>query len=176
VDGGTGNWFFDRERSGFGALADLGIHKIDLVQYLLNSKVANIQAMTATLDKHYPDGRPVDVEDNVICLCLMENGMLGTVTASWTYYGEEDNNTSVYGTKGILKINCKTHSIEVLFENGDRMLYEIPPQEISGIIDAFVDCLICDTDPPIDGKQVLYAMRAFFAAVGSVQATKIDGN
>jgi len=178
VDRGTGNWFFDREKSGFGALADLGIHKIDLIQYLLSSNISKIQAMTATLDKHYLDGSPVDVEDNVICLCLMENSMIGTITASWTYYGEEDNNTSVYGTKGILKINCKEHSIEVLFENGDRMLYELPCQEVSGIIDTFVDCIVRDTEPLIDGKQVLHAMRVFFAAVGSVQATKqmvLDG-
>ena len=172
VDSGTGNWFFDRTRSGFGALADLGIHKIDLIQYLLDSNIAEIGAMTATLDKKYPDGTPVDVEDNALCICRMENGMIGTVTASWTYYGEEDNNTTVYGTKGILKIHRKTRNIEVLFENGNRMLYEFPPQEASGIIDAFVDCLIRDTQPPIDGKQVLYAMRAFFAAIASAQAGK----
>lgn len=82
------------------------------------------------------------------------------------------NNASVYGTKGILKISCKTHSIEVLFENGDRMLYELPCQEVSGIIDTFVDCLVCDTEPLIDGKQVFHAMRAFFAAVESAQDAK----
>jgi predicted dehydrogenase len=172
VDWGTGNWFFNREKSGFGALADLGIHKIDLIQYLLNSNISKIQAMTATLDKHYPDGSPVDVEDNVSCLCLMESGILGTITASWTYYGEEDNDTVIYGTKGILKISCKTHSIEVLFENGDRMLYDLPSQEVSGIIDSFVDCLVRDTEPSIDGKQVLHAMRVFFAAVESAQDAK----
>jgi predicted dehydrogenase len=71
-----------------------------------------------------------------------------------------------------LKISCKTHSIEVLFENGDRMLYELPSQEVSGIIDTFVDCLVRDTEPSIDGKQVLHAMRVFFAAVESAQDTK----
>ena len=26
------------------------------------------------------------------------------MTASWTYYGEEDNSTIIYGSEGILKI------------------------------------------------------------------------
>ena len=170
VDSGTGNWFFDRSKSGFGALADLGIHKIDLIQYLLDSNIAELQAFSATLDKKYPDGTPVDVEDNALCICRMENGMIGTITASWTYYGEEDNNTTVYGTRGILKIHRKTRNIEVFFENGDRMLYELPTQETSGIIDLFVTSLMEKNEPPISGRQVLHAMRAFFAATSSAES------
>jgi predicted dehydrogenase len=52
------------------------------------------------------------------------------------------------------------------------MLYELPSQEVSGIIDSFVDCLVRDTEPSIDGKQVLHAMRVFFAAVESAQDAK----
>ena len=32
VDPGNGSWFFDKNRSAMGVIADLGIHKIDLIQ------------------------------------------------------------------------------------------------------------------------------------------------
>ena len=90
------------------------MHKTDLIQYLLDSKVAKVQSVTATLDKRYENGELVDVDDNAICIYHMENGALGTMTASWTYYGEEDNGTVLYGTKGIMKLYANpAHGIEV---------------------------------------------------------------
>ena len=73
IDAGTSNWFFDKAKSCFGVVADLGVHKIDLVRYLLGCDVAEISATLATLDKKYANGDPVDVEDNAILLCRMEN-------------------------------------------------------------------------------------------------------
>ena len=50
------------------------------------------------------EGNLINVDDNAICIYEMENGAVGTMTASWTYYGEEDNSTIIYGSEGILKI------------------------------------------------------------------------
>ena len=36
---GPQNWFFDKKRAAMGAMADLGVHKTDLIQYLLNDTV-----------------------------------------------------------------------------------------------------------------------------------------
>lgn len=165
VDKGMGNWFFDKSRSAFGAIADLGIHKTDLIQYLLDSEVEEVRAMTATLDKSYADGQPVDVEDNAICLYRMKNGVIGSMTASWTYYGEEDNSTCIYGTKGIMKIKDGAHSLTVCLKNGEKIFYDLPKQTSSGVIDAFVDCLVNDTEPPVSGEQVLSAMRVMITSV-----------
>ena len=165
VDKGTGNWFFDKSQSAFGAIADLGIHKTDLIQYLLGCEVEEVKAMTATLDKSYDNGQPVDVEDNAICLYRMKNGIIGSMTASWTYYGEEDNSTFIYGTKGIMKLCDGSYGVGICLKNGEKTFYGSPPQTVSGVIDAFVDCLVNDTEPPVSGEQVLSAMKVMLASI-----------
>ncbi|MBQ7336112.1 MAG: Gfo/Idh/MocA family oxidoreductase [Clostridia bacterium] len=167
VDRGTGNWFFDKRQSVFGCMADLGIHKTDLIQFLLDSEVEKVKAMTDTLDKCYADGSRVDVEDNAVCLFRLKNGVIGTMTASWTYYGEEENGTVLYGTDGSMKI--RDGSVEVCLQSGDRVLYRMPPRSSSGVIDAFLDCLICGGAVPVSGERVLSAMRAVFAALDAAK-------
>ena len=41
---GRKSWFMDKGRSCFGAMADLGVHKLDLICYLLDSPVAKVSA------------------------------------------------------------------------------------------------------------------------------------
>lgn len=104
VDPGKNTWFFDKSKAAMGAMADLGIHKTDLIQYLLGQTVVEATAKVTTLDKRGADGQLIGVDDNAICIYRMSGGAIGTMTASWTYYGAEDNSTVLYGTKGILRI------------------------------------------------------------------------
>ena len=94
VDAGPQNWFFDKKRAAMGAMADLGVHKTDLIQYLLNDTVEETTAKVTTLDKKDSNGNLIGVDDNAICIYKMKSGIIGTMTASWTYYGEEDNSRS----------------------------------------------------------------------------------
>ena len=50
-----------------GVLADLGIHKTDLIQFLLGDDIVRVSATIKTLDKKYPDGTPITVDDNALC-------------------------------------------------------------------------------------------------------------
>ena len=57
---------------------------------------------------------------------MMENGAVGTMTASWTYYGEEDNSTIIYGSEGILKIyDDPNYSIVRIGKDGTKIYYEL---------------------------------------------------
>ncbi len=176
ADKGTGSWFFDKKRASMGAMADLGVHKTDLIQYLLDSRVAETRAVITTLDKKDPEGNPVSVDDNAICIYTMENGVIGTMTASWSYYGKEDNSTVLYGTEGIMNIYSNPdYSIEVIKRNGDRILFDLDKiqtnsfQTKTGIIDAFVDAVVNHHEPVISGKSVLSAMRAVFASIRAAE-------
>jgi len=44
-------WFFDKKSVAFGAMADLGIHKADLIHYLLDDTIKSAMAVTGALDK-----------------------------------------------------------------------------------------------------------------------------
>lgn len=174
VDPGKNTWFFDKSKAAMGAMADLGIHKTDLIQYLLGQTVVEATAKVTTLDKRGADGQLIGVDDNAVCIYRMSGGAIGTMTASWTYYGAEDNSTVLYGTKGILRIyDDPAYSIKLTTADGERVLYELEAiqtndnQTKSGVIDCFMDCLTGSTPPAISGESVLSAMRAVFASLES---------
>ena len=64
VDEGT--WFFDKNKAALGALSDMGIHKVDLIQYLLGQKVIETTAKVVTLNKRDNEGQLIGVDDNAL--------------------------------------------------------------------------------------------------------------
>lgn len=182
IDPGRATWFFDRSRSGMGVMADLGVHKTDLIQYMLRQKVVATTAKLSTLDKRDANDHLIGVDDNAMCIYEMDGGTIGTMTSSWTYYGEEDNSTILYGEKGILRIYDRPdHAIVAMMRNGDRIFFDLDQiqtndnQTSTGIIDSFVDCIINDTKPEIDGEDVLNAMKAVFGSIiSSEQGRRIE--
>lgn len=174
VDPGKSVWFFDKSKAAMGAMADLGIHKTDLIQYILGEKIVETQAVLTTLDKRDDSGELIGVDDNAVCIYKMESGAIGTMTASWTYYGAEDNTTVIYGTKGIMRLyDDPKYSVKVIYADGTETDYQIDQiqtndnQTSSGVIDLFVKSLVEDVAPEISGESVLHAMRAVFASIRS---------
>ncbi|MBE5809204.1 MAG: Gfo/Idh/MocA family oxidoreductase [Clostridiales bacterium] len=170
---GTGNtWFFDKRRAAMGALGDLGIHKTDLIRFLLGEDIVRVNAVTATLNKTYPDGSPITVDDNAVCIYEMESGATGTMQVSWTSYGmAEDNSTRICGTEGTLHI-MEDPALPLILETKDGARECWPPDALlpmeahrigTGVIDAFLSAV--DGEPsPADSTSALRSMRAIFAA------------
>jgi len=184
IEPGAGTWFFDRKRAVMGAMADLGIHKTDLIQYLLGQTVVETRATLTTLDKRLADGSLIGVDDNAICIYTMSDGAVGTMSASWTDYGAEDNSTVIYGTKGVLRIyDSREHTLVLELKGGKVEFFDVDEiqtnekQTRSGVIDLFVQAV---TDPAVEGisgASVLPAMRAVFASIESSdtgKAVRID--
>ena len=65
---GKNVWFFDRKRAAMGAMADLGVHKTDLIQFLTGQRVVKTTARLTTLDKRGADGELIGVDDNAVCI------------------------------------------------------------------------------------------------------------
>jgi predicted dehydrogenase len=176
IDPGRNVWFFDKNKASMGAMADLGIHKTDVIHFLTGQLIVETTARLSTLDKRYENGELIGVDDNAICIYRLEKGAVGTMTASWTYYGNEDNSTILYGTKGIMRIyDDPVYSIKVTTRTGENILFEIDQiqtndnQTKSGVIDAFVDCLVKNQAPEISGAEALKTMRVIFASIESSQ-------
>ena len=176
---GNNTWFFDKTKAAMGAMADLGIHKTDLIQFLLGENVIRTTARLATLDKHGADGSLIGVDDNAICIYEMASGVIGTMTASWTLYAAEDNSTVIYGTAGELRIyDDPAHSIVLKKKVEVPRYFDVEQiqtndnQTKSGVIDLWVDCLVNGKESPISGESVLPAMRAVFASIESSETGK----
>lgn len=177
VDKGNGTWFFDKKKSYYGVMGDLGVHKVDVIQFLLGEGSRSVFAAFETLDKKYQDGSMIDVEDNAICILKMKSGITGTIKASWTYYGEEDNRTELVGTEGNMTIfGPSGHSIVIVKKNGERIVYDIDriqtnsAQNKSGIIDEFAEAVLIDRPSCLDGEVILESMKTVFGCLESAKS------
>ena len=63
-----GSWRQTKAHGGGGSLMDMGVHCIDLIQYVMGSKVVSVSALCDTLSFHY------EVEDSATLLMKLENG------------------------------------------------------------------------------------------------------
>lgn len=177
VDPGANTWFFDKRKAAMGAMADLGIHKTDLIHFLTGQVVVEATARLATLDKRDASGSLIGVDDNAFCIYRLSGGAVGTMTASWTHYGAEDNSTVLYGTKGIMRIyDDPVYTVKVTLADGEKIFHETDPiqtndnQTSSGVIDLFVQSLKGGKSPDeieLSGADVLRSMRAVFASIES---------
>lgn len=174
-------WFFDKNLAFFGAVADLGIHKVDIIHYLTGNHTVEVTALVSTLHKTFPNGDPITVDDNAICMLRLSSGAIGTVCASWTLYGKEDNSTRLYGTKGILRIDDDpVHALILEKKTGEVFRYTLEgmatnsdqlngKRTTTGVIDAFVESIQTGIPPLSDGHQALLAMRTIFGAIQSAE-------
>ena len=176
ISPGKDTWFFDKKRAAMGAMADLGIHKTDLLRFLLGQDVLRTTARLCTLDKKGPNDELIGVDDNAFCIYEMSGGAFGTMTASWTYYGAEDNSTVLYGTEGIMRVyDDPAHSIVVIKADGSKQFYDVEQiqtndnQTASGVIDEFVAAITEDRASIFDAEDVINSMKAVFASIRSAE-------
>lgn len=173
VDKTNATWFFKKDRSHLGVVGDLGIHKIDLLQYLLQDEMEEVHAFTGALDKVDEKGKPIEVCDNAVCVVKTKKGRLGTASFSWTYYGSEDNSTTIYCEKGIIKLYQHPKSqLMIETRDGEVIKYELEPiqtnnhQTNTGVIDSFIDCILHDKEPMVAGQQALAALKVIEKILG----------
>ena len=114
------------------------------------------------------------MDDNALCIYRMDGGCMGTMNASWTNYGPEDNSTILYGSEGVMRIyDDPAHAIVLDKKNGEKCFFDVDEiqtndkQTKSGVIDLFVEALMDPSVEGISGESVLPAMRAIFAAIES---------
>ena len=174
VDPGSDVWFFDKSRAAMGAMGDLGIHKTDLIHFLTGSHVKAVTACISTLDKRDGSGHFIGVDDNAICVYELENGSIGTMTASWSNYGAECNSTVLYGTEGVMHIyEDPEHTIVVEYRSGEKKYFDVERiqtndnQTKSGVIDLWIEAIESGSLSGMTGEESLYAMKAVFAAFTS---------
>ena len=171
-------WFFQKSQSYFGCLADLGIHKIDVVRWMLDDEYTEVYARVETLNKTYEDGTPIDVEDNATMVLKMAKGATGTITVSWTYE-YEDGSTVFYCTDGVMTIyGDPVYQIVIKRFDGTEdylKVGEIPNNKVqvkSGIIDEFVDSLNRGV-ASISGKDGYEPLKVVFGAYESSRTNSV---
>ena len=160
-------------------MGDLGVHKADLIRWLIDDEIEEVKAYVSTLHKTNEKDEPIEVDDNAVCLLKSKSGIYGTLTASWTYYGNEDNSTVLYCTNGVMKIyDNPEYPIEITKKNREKVFYKVgriqtnEDQSSSGVIDMFIDSINSGKEPEINGEEGMEALRIVVACLESSSTGK----
>lgn len=174
---GKESWFFEKDKAFIGAMGDLGVHKTDLIRYLLNEEIVEVGSFVETSAKEF-----ATVDDNAVCILKSESGIIGTLAASWAYTASEDNSTIIYAEKAILRLeDDPVNSLVVQYQTGEVVKYELGGiqtndsggQSSSKVIDQFVDSILVDKEVPVSGTEGMNSLQVVLAALESNETKQI---
>ncbi len=89
-------WYWNIKKAGGGALIDMGIHGLGLVEWLLGSSIVKVSAMRTPA---------IGTEETVVTSVTFESGTLGQFVCSWGIQGGLDIRAEIYGSKGTLLVD-----------------------------------------------------------------------
>jgi predicted dehydrogenase len=178
---GIGDWFTEKERSGGGALIDIGIHALDSVWYLMGTpQPTAVNAQVFRNFEHLIKVPVFDVEDAAFAFIRFNNGAIVQLETSWAgnltddipprrYFGQELVNSIVFGTKASVRLNPLT-----LFEDRQGELVTVPlktkEDEPSGFelqLQNFVASINGEAEPINNADQAVALMEMIDAIYAS---------
>lgn len=173
------SWFFNPDAAFMGVTGDLGVHKADLMRWLLDQEFDQVGGVIATLDKKDARGKLIGLDDNAYLTLRTKPGVVGSMILSWTNYGREENYTVVYCQKGVLRIgDDPDYSVIVEYANGDMEKHKVgviatnTTQVSSGVIDALTDGIRRKKAPAIDGNEGFACLNVILTAMDAARQGK----
>lgn len=120
------DWFWDKEKSGGGAIIDLGCHCVEISRNFIGKHIRPIEVMCwADTQVH-----PIDAEDHAIGLVKYANGAIGQFEVSWAFRGGMDLRDEVMGTEGTIWVNSFLRTGFEMFTTGKGEGYVAEKAEV----------------------------------------------
>lgn len=108
------DWFWDKEKSGGGAIIDLACHCVEISRAFIGKHVKPVEVMCwASTQVH-----PIEAEDHAIGLVKYANGAIGQFEVSWCFRGGMDLRDEVMGTEGSIWLNSFLRTGFEMFSTG----------------------------------------------------------
>ncbi len=121
------DWFWDMDKSGGGAMIDLGCHCVEISRNFIGKEVRPLEVMCwADTQVH-----PIEAEDHAIGLVKYANGAIGQFEVSWAFRGGMDLRDEVMGTEGTIWINSFLRTGFEMFTTGKSDAYVAEKAEVS---------------------------------------------
>ncbi|MHC4914084.1 MAG: Gfo/Idh/MocA family protein [Planctomycetota bacterium] len=102
-------WRRDREQVGGGAMALIGIHYIDLMQWITGRKIVSVCAESDNLAAR----ELMSGDDVTAAICRMDDGAVAVLEAS---YSSRGNSLEIYGTGGWARTDHNAAGLEIALE------------------------------------------------------------
>jgi UDP-N-acetylglucosamine 3-dehydrogenase len=171
----TGQWYFDPQQAKLGVMADLGYHKVDLVQWLLGQDIVGVSAFVGTFQKDTP------LEDTVAGIVRFSGGAIGTIVASWTYAADWENSVTIRCEHGAVMIPEHDPFTVVVRRNlpggtTEEVTHRISAEDSSGwlgSLGAFAEAVRKGLPAPVTGEEGRKVMAVLLGAYDSASTGKV---
>ena len=175
-------WFWDVDRSGGGALLDLGCHGIAFAHWFLNKpKLRSVVSHLGT----YVHGSKTQADDEAVTVLEFDGGCFALIENSWARRGGMDDRIEIYGEGGLTIANLLMgNALTTYSEYGVGYAVEKAPTTTGWTYPVFEEawnygfpqemqhfarCIrgleVCQTTGE-DGRLVLEAVFASYASAG----------
>ncbi len=178
------DWFWNKEKSGGGAIIDLACHCVEISRNFIGKEVRPLEVMCwAATQVH-----PIEAEDHAIGLVRYANGAVGQFEVSWTFRGGMDLRDEVMGTEGTIWVNSFLRTGFEMFTTGKGGGYVAEKAEVNtgwlfpvgdeshelGYPNMFTDMFeaIENNRPPLESFYDGYVVNAILDAAFLSAATK----
>lgn len=176
-----GNWRQQKSTSGGGALMDMGVHCIDLLEYIIGSRAVRTSAFTATKTFNY------EVEDSALIMFELNSGAFCHVDANFNIPDAAAKcRLEIYGTKGSMLAEGTIGQVEggkldVMLSN-DNLGYDakqdrndVEPYKVdvefgnmyAKEIESFGDSILCGKKIEVPLEDALHIQKVVEAAYQS---------
>lgn len=131
-------WRMDKDKSGSGALGDIGAHSIDSAQFVTGLNITGVSAIMETFTKERPVGGefvglgghgdvteetprgPVTVDDAALFTARFDGGAIGVFEATRTALGRKNaNRLEINGTLGSLAFDFEDMNFLQFYDGSD---------------------------------------------------------
>jgi len=166
---GPSGWFTKKTLAGGGALADMGVHAIDTIRYILGDpKPAKVYARISTNFGDY------DVDDTGIIVITWDNGTESIIESGWwhPHMDGPEASSGIFGTKGYASLFPTFLKITTGEDSFDKIVPELPEREdhcdqiiYTRQMQHFVACIKTRKQPSpglIEGQIVLDIVEAAY--------------
>lgn len=171
--GAVSEWYFSRERSGGGALLDLGVHDADLITWLTGRRAVSVFARVGTFV------HPIPVDDTAIVQAELEDGGLATILAGWATQSDEViQRIEVYGSEGTIWIHREPPLVRAFLRGRpDRVAGWFHPalkasDPWADLCREFAEAVTQNRSPSPSGRDGRQALELVLAAYRSSEAGK----
>ena len=172
-------WYTQKKRAGGGHLVWLGIHWLDLAQFVTGAEITEVAGFIANVG-----GQPIDIEDSATATLRFDNGALGTMTSGYYLKRGYHSHIKIWGSEGWLHLqqmlDKPLHWVSQKGEQAGKVQEwkgNRQPRGYTPYVRACVEACANDTDPPINNADSLRAIKVVYSiyeAAGKGKTIRID--
>lgn len=159
----------------------LGVHDFDVLRWFVGSEVEKV---TAIGRRGYYAAQGFDIDDSISALLQFANGVVCTVDLAWNLPDQIlgfQFKADVIGNKGWISISHEDHGLTIgtderIFRPDavfEPLLYGASAGVFHTEIEHFVECAITGSDPVLDPRDALEAVRIAIAVEQSARAGEV---